>query len=46
MKSNGKKVATKVLKHIKEDSHEFREQLKDDKKLAKQLKKVIKKKKK
>jgi hypothetical protein len=28
----------KVLKHIKEDSKEFRKQLKDDVKLAKQLK--------
>ncbi len=35
MKNSDKK---KVLKHLKEDKHEFREQIKDDTKLAKQLK--------
>lgn len=36
MKNGTKK---KVLKHLKEDQKEFREQIADDKKLAKQLKK-------
>lgn len=34
MKNGMKK---KVLKHIKEDTHEFKEQIKDDKKLKKML---------
>jgi hypothetical protein len=33
---NGQKK--KVLKHLKEDTKEFKEQIKDDKKLSKQLK--------
>ena len=33
----------KVLKHLKEDTSEFKEQIADDKKLAKQLKKKKKK---
>jgi hypothetical protein len=33
---NGEKK--KVLKHLKEDKEEFREQIKDDQKLAKSLK--------
>ena len=33
---NGQKK--KVLKHLKEDTKEFKEQIRDDKKLAKQLK--------
>ena len=36
-----KKLAKKVLKHIGHDSKEFKGQLKDDKKLAKTLKKAI-----
>ena len=35
MKNGMKK---KVLKHLKEDSKEFKEQLRDDRKLSKQLK--------
>lgn len=38
---NGEKK--KVLAHIKEDSKEFVKQIKDDKKLAKELKKPKKK---
>lgn len=38
---NGEKK--KVLKHLKEDTHEFKEQIKDDKMLAKGLKKAKKK---
>lgn len=34
MKNGMKK---KVLKHLKEDTHEFKEQIKDDKKLKKML---------
>jgi hypothetical protein len=37
---NGEKK--KVIKHLKEDTHEFREQIADDKKLVKSLKKVKK----
>ena len=33
----------KVLSHIKKDDKEFRSQIKDDKKLAKSLKKKVKK---
>lgn len=36
-KSNG--TVKKVLKHLKEDKKEFREQIADDKKLEKSLKK-------
>ena len=36
-KKNGK--IKKVLKHLKEDKKEFREQIRDDAKLVKQLKK-------
>lgn len=36
MMKNGQKK--KVLKHLKEDTKEFKEQIRDDKKLAKQLK--------
>lgn len=32
----------KVLKHLKQDTKEFKEQIADDKKLAKQLKKAKK----
>lgn len=32
------KTKAKVLSHLKQDTKEFREQIKDDKKLAKQLK--------
>lgn len=35
MKNDQKK---KVLKHLKEDTKEFKEQIRDDKKLAKQIK--------
>lgn len=41
MKNGMKK---KVLKHLKEDTHEFKEQIADDKKLKKQLMKKGKKK--
>lgn len=34
-----KDLKKKVLKHLKEDAHEFREQIADDAKLAKSLKK-------
>lgn len=37
MKNNG--VVKKVLKHLKEDVHESRESIRDDKKLTKQLNK-------
>lgn len=40
MKNGKKKLAKKVLSHIKEDSKEFKKQLADDRKLAKKLKKV------
>ena len=33
----------KVLKHLKEDTHEFKEQIADDKKLSKTIKKAKKK---
>ena len=33
------KTVKKVLSHLKEDTHEFKEQIADDKKLSKQLKK-------
>lgn len=36
------KLAAKVLKHINKDSKEFRGQLADDAKLAKQLRKASK----
>lgn len=36
-------IKKKVLKHLKEDTHEFKEQIKDDKKLANTLKKKVKK---
>ena len=36
MMKNGQKK--KVLKHLKEDTKEFKEQIRDDKKLAKQRK--------
>lgn len=41
---DGKKIAKKVLKHIKEDTGEFKEQIKDDKMLAKKLKSEMKRK--
>ena len=34
-----KDMKKKVLKHLKEDTHEFKEQLKDDAKLKKVIKK-------
>lgn len=37
MKKNG--TIKKVLKHLKEDTKEFKEQIADDKKLSAQLKK-------
>lgn len=37
MKKNG--TVKKVLSHLKEDKKEFKEQIRDDAKLAKQLKK-------
>lgn len=40
-KNNTKKLGKKVLKHLKEDTSEFREQIQDDKKLAKSIKKTI-----
>ena len=39
-------LSVTVLKHLKEDTHEFKEQIKDDKKLTKQLKEKPKTKKK
>lgn len=38
MKNGKKKVVKKVLKHLKEDTKEFKEQIADDKKLSKSLK--------
>jgi hypothetical protein len=38
-KNNGKKVKKKVIKHLKEDIHEAKESIRDDKKLTKALKK-------
>jgi hypothetical protein len=38
-KSPVKKMAKTVLSHIKKDDKEFRSQIKDDKKLTKQIKK-------
>ena len=43
-KDGAKKLGKKVLKHLKEDTHEFREQIQDDKKLGKNIKKAMKKK--
>ena len=40
------KKIKKVIKHLKEDTHEFKEQIKDDAKLKKSLTKSDKKKKK
>lgn len=40
-----KNVEKKVLKHLKEDTHEFKEQIADDKKLKKMVQKTVKKKK-
>jgi len=40
-KKNG--TIKKVLKHLKEDTHEFKEQIADDKKLSKELKRKAKK---
>lgn len=37
------KMAKKVLKHLKEDTSEFKEQIADDKKLAKTVRKGMKK---
>lgn len=45
-KADGKKkVVKKVLSHLKDDTKEFKEQIADDKKLSKQLKKMGKSKK-
>lgn len=41
-KNSEKKLGKKVLKHIKADDKDFREQIQDDKKLAKTIKKTIK----
>lgn len=41
MKNNVKKLGKKVLKHLKEDTSEFREQISDDTKLSKKIKKTI-----
>lgn len=38
MKPKKNSLKKKVLKHLAEDTHEFKEQLKDDKKLKKELK--------
>lgn len=40
-KNNVKKMGKKVLKHLKEDTSEFKEQIRDDKKLGKKIKKTI-----
>lgn len=39
IRNNAKKLGKKVLKHLKEDTGEFREHIKDDKKLVKTIKK-------
>lgn len=46
MKNGAKNLGKKVLKHLKEDTHEFREQIQDDKKLKKRIEKIISSKKK
>ena len=43
MKKEKIEIIKKVLSHIKKDSKEFRKQLADDRKLAKELKKKGKK---
>lgn len=40
MKKADTKLKKKILSHLKEDSKEFRKQLKDDKKLKKDIKKM------
>jgi hypothetical protein len=41
-KDGKKKVVKKVMAHLKEDTHEYKEGMKDDKKLSKELKKMTK----
>lgn len=38
MKKNGSSVKKKVIKHLKEDTKEYKEMIKDDAKLVKTLK--------
>lgn len=45
MATSKKQVVKKVVSHLKKDTKEFREQIADDKKLSKQLKKSVSKKK-